>query len=154
MKKRFFRLVLAVVLSVMGTGGYAVSSFVSVSDTDSDGSAIVAYLFLSNSCPWCRKLKQENFPTQFRQKYAGRVTLKEYEIHTTEGRQQFSKLTKKHGLSGGVPVLIIGSTVVPGYSSNMMARADDAVKKESKNHPAVKKKAPKKEDNLPAVISI
>lgn len=151
--KKILPFVLVATLLAIGYIPGGASSFVVVDDSEETAS-VQAYLFLSNSCPWCRKLKQENFPAQFRKKYARRVNLKEYEIHTAEGRQQFSKLTKKHGLSGGVPVLIVGDAVLQGYSADLMARADEAVRKESKKAHPVKKSAKKKGKELPPVISI
>lgn len=153
MRKRIFLFVSSIVLLTMCfTQGVAASSFVAEPEADED--AVVAYLFLSDTCPWCRKLKQEGFAAKFRQQYAGSAVLKEYEIHSQDGRQQFSRMTKKHNLSGGVPVLIVGDTVLPGYSENMLARAGEAVRKERQKQPAVKKTAKKKENNLPAVIGI
>jgi hypothetical protein len=154
MKKNVLLLVFGIALAIaVGFQQGVAASFVAAEETE-EAVSIQAYLFLSNTCPWCRKLKQEGFATKFRQKYAGRVNFKEYEIHTPQGKQQFGRLIKKHGLSGGVPVLIIGDTVLQGYSADLMTRANAAVQKERKKARPVKKTAKKKEKNLPAVISI
>lgn len=158
MKRSLFLFVLCVFLPICTFAQLNKSSFVASAEPEADSeSAIPVYLFVSNSCPWCRKLKQEGFPAKFKQKYASEVIFKEYEVHSTEGQQQFSAMIKKHHLKGGVPVLIIGNTVLPGYSPNMMARADEAMQKErgNKKYKVVKKKPVKKEEEkLPEVISI
>ena len=158
MKKIIFLFVLCVFLPVCTYAQLNKSSFVAPADSEAESeAAIPVYLFVSNSCPWCRKLKQEGFPTKFKQKYGSEVVFKEYEVHSTEGLQQFRAMAKKHHLSGGVPVLIIGNTVLPGYSANMLARADEAMKKErgNKKYKVVKKKPVKKEEEkLPEVIGI
>ena len=154
MKKSIFFFALLVFLPPCVQAELNTASFVVSADEDSTAS-IPAYLFLSNSCPWCRKLKQEGFPAKFKQKYAGEVVLKEYEIHTQEGQQQYQAMIRKHHLKGGVPMLIIGDTTVPGYSANMLSRADEAVRKERGNKKyQVKKKPVKKEENLPEVLGI
>lgn len=153
MKKKIFIYLLPVVFLLVCCMQKAVSSSFVLAPS-AEGETIAAYLFLSDSCPWCRKLKESGFVAQFKKKYAGEVVLKEYEVHTPAGRQQFARLTKKHGLSGGVPVLIIGNTVVPGYSDNMMFRADEAVQKERKAPRPVKKKAKQNTEEAPALIHI
>ena len=153
MKKKICLLASVFILLVACFVQGSASSFVVAEETE-EPAPIEAYLFLSDSCPWCRKVKQEGFTAKFRQKYGGRVRLREYEIHTPQGKQQFSRLTQKHGLSGSVPVLIIGDTVLPGYSADMLTRAGQAVQQESKKLRPVKKKTKKKEKELPAVISI
>ncbi|MCQ2411259.1 MAG: hypothetical protein MJ053_07420 [Elusimicrobiaceae bacterium] len=152
MKKIIYVFISAVALLMSATGlGVASSSF--VVNPEDDGATVTAYLFLSDMCPWCRKLKQEGFAAKFKKKYAGKVVLKEYEIHTAQGRQQFSRMTQKYNLSGGVPVLIVGDTVLPGYSQNMLERAGQAMEKErKKKRPS--KKSSKKESNLPVVMGI
>lgn len=95
--------------------------------------AIPAYLFLSDTCPWCRKLKQQGFAAKFRRKHEMDVNLKEYEVSkSAEGMREYSKMLRKHKLQGGVPLLIIGNTVIHGYYDDMLARADAAVQKELK----------------------
>ena len=93
---------------------------------------IPATLFLSNSCGWCRKLKNSGFIEKFQNKYEGDVELKVYEVHSSEGNQAFSQALRKHHLSGGVPLLIIGNSVIHGYSDQMMALADEKVRLELK----------------------
>lgn len=108
---------------------------------------IAAQLFLSDSCGWCKKLKQSGFPSKFKNKYQEDVDLKVYEVHSTEGSREFAKAIKKHNLKGGVPLLIIGDSVIHGYSDNMMALADEKVRIE------LKKRGPAAPVG-PAVVSI
>ncbi len=152
MKKKIYSFIFVTVLLLAVFNPASASSFVMAADAG--GQEIKAYLFLSDSCPWCRKLKQEGFAAKFRQKYAGRITLKEYEIHTPEGSQLFNKMIKKYKLRGGVPTLIVGDTALPGYSENMLARAEEAVEKESKKPRLLQKTAASKASTLPAVMSI
>lgn len=93
---------------------------------------ITATLFLSDSCGWCNKLKRSGFVEKFQNKYQGDVELTVYEVHSAIGRQEFSKAVQKHHLSGGVPLLIIGSSVIHGYSDQMMELADEKVNLEFK----------------------
>ena len=109
---------------------------------------IQAQLFLSDSCGWCKKLKQSGFPTKFQKKYAGEVELQIYEVHSTQGSREFSKALKKHKLQGGVPLLIIGNSVIHGYSDQMMALADEKVRLELKN------RRPVEISDGPSVVSI
>ena len=154
MKKIILFCVSCLFLAVCMAADIKAASFVENPEEET-ASSIPAYLFLSDSCPWCRKLKQQGFPAKFRNKYAGQVTLKEYEIHTPAGKQQFRALAQKHQLDGGVPVLIIGETVISGYSDDILVRAGQAVQKERKTGKyQTKKRTSKKEQNLPMVISI
>lgn len=153
MKKIIFGVGLAVVLLFAGTGpSLAVSSF--VAEPEQDKEAVKAYLFLSDTCPWCRKLKQEGFAEKFQRKYAGQVVLKEYEVHTAQGRQQFSAMRKKHNLDGGVPVLIVGNEVFVGYSQNLLTRAGKALQRERQKARPAKTVSKKKGKELPSVVGI
>lgn len=109
---------------------------------------IKAQLFLSDTCPWCQKLKNSGFPTKFKNKYAEEVDLKIYEVNSKEGNREFYKAVKKYNLRGGVPLMIIGSSVIPGYSDNMMEIADEKVRIELKKRPMHEVPAG------PAVVSI
>lgn len=153
MKKIIVRVIFVIGLLVAANSqSAAVSSFVAVPQEDKQ--AVKAYLFLSDGCPWCRKLKQEGFSAKFSKKYAGQVVLEEYEVHTPQGRQQFARMRKKHNLDGGVPVLIVGEQVFVGYSENLLSRAGKALQKERQKAPAVKKVSKKKEQELPPVVGI
>ena len=107
---------------------------------------IPAQLFLSDSCGWCKKLKQSGFPGKFKAKYAGEVDLQIYEVHSEQGKREFSKAVKKHNLSGGVPLLVIGDSVIHGYAENMMELADQKVRAE------LKKRGPVEQG--PSIVSI
>ncbi len=112
---------------------------------------ISAKLFLSDSCGWCRKLKQSGFPGKFRNKYIDEVDLKIYEVHSADGRREFARAIQKHHLSGGVPLLIIGNSVIHGYSDEMMALADEKVRIELKK---LGREPGKPKQEGPAVVSI
>jgi len=107
---------------------------------------IPAQLFLSDSCGWCKKLKGSGFPEKFKRKYVGEVDLQVYEVHSKQGGREFAKAIKKHNLSGGVPLLVIGNSVIHGYSDQMMELADEKVRLE------LKKRGPVVQG--PAVVSI
>lgn len=108
---------------------------------------VTAKLFLSDSCGWCKKLKQSGFPEKFKNKYADEVDLQIYEVHSAQGKREFAAAVKKHKLSGGVPLLIIGNSVIAGYSDNMMALADEKVRIELKKRGPIAPAGP-------AVVSI
>lgn len=109
-----------------------------------------AQLFLSNSCGWCNKLKRSGFIEKFKEKYEGEVELKVYEVHTTEGRTGYSRALKKHQLSGGVPLLIIGGSNIQGYADNLMELADEKVRLEFKKLG----RTPGETSSGPSVVSI
>ncbi|MBO4675533.1 MAG: hypothetical protein J5601_05580 [Elusimicrobiaceae bacterium] len=101
--------------------------------TPKRGQTLEAMLFLSPTCPWCKKVKSEGFPQKFRNKFAGRVNLTEYEVgNNPENNALYSRMIKKHNLSGGVPLLIIGNSHIQGYSPDLLQLASDAAEKELK----------------------
>lgn len=88
-----------------------------------------ALLFLNPSCPWCKKLKNEGWIEQFRQKYQGQVELVEYDLSKQKHQEVFIQLLIKHNLRQvGTPVLFVGDQVISGYPFDN--RADEAVQKE------------------------
>ena len=116
--------------------------------------AIPAYLFLSDTCPWCRKLKQQGFAAKFKRKHETDVNLKEYEVsNSSEGMREYSKMIRKYKLQGGVPLMIVGDTVLQGYSDDMLSRADEALQKELKKLNRTSG-ASGATSSLPAVLSI
>lgn len=95
---------------------------------------VEAMLFLSPTCPWCQRLKKEGFARKFRDKYDGQVVLTEYMLDKDENTALYSKMIRKHKLSGGVPLLIIGNTPLQGYSEKLLDQASAAADKEIKKH--------------------
>ncbi len=140
-----------ILLLVGGMPEAVAAPFVVVSEAD--GGPIPAYLFLSNTCPWCRKLKQEGFADKFRSKYAEDVTLKEYEVSSAEGQKKYRELSRTMELPSGVPLLVIGTTTISGYSEDILVRAGQAVQKERKSG-RYKKTAPAKKEEPAGFISI
>ena len=76
---------------------------------------IQAMLFLSPSCPWCKKLKEEGFPQKFRKQYEGKINLTVIELDSDEKMTLYKHVLKRYKISSGVPLLIIGSTPIRGY---------------------------------------
>ena len=95
---------------------------------------INAMLFLSPTCPWCQRLQREGFTRKFQDKYEGQIILKEYILNTQANTDLYTKAVKKHNLSGGVPLLIIGSTPIQGYSERMLEQASAVADKEIKKN--------------------
>ena len=93
-----------------------------------------AMLFLSPTCPWCQRLKKEGFTRKFQDKYEGQIVLKEYMLDKPENTTLYSQMVKKHKLSGGVPLLIIGGTPIQGYSEKMLEQASAVAEKEIKKN--------------------
>lgn len=89
-----------------------------------------AMLFLSPTCPWCQRVKKEGFARKFQDKYDGQIVLKEYMLDKQENMAIYSQMVKKHKLSGGVPLLIIGSTPIQGYSEKLLEQASAVAEKE------------------------
>lgn len=113
---------------------------------------IKAMLFLSDTCPWCRKLKRSGFVERFRRKYRGDIELSEYEVSSQENMRLYSKMVRKYKLSGGVPLLIIGNTPIQGYSDDMMKLADDAAFQEFRRHNRMTAQA--EAAAMPAILDI
>lgn len=88
---------------------------------------IQASLFLSPSCGWCRRLKQEGWARKFKKKYEGQITLTEYDVSLPKNEKKLHDLMNKHNLKKiGFPVLFIGNSVVRGYP---LAEADAIAEK-------------------------
>lgn len=95
---------------------------------------IQASLFLSPTCPWCQRVQKEGFARKFREKYDGQIILTEYMLNNDTNMAFYSKTIKKHNLSGGVPLLIIGNTPIQGYSEKLLEQASAVAEKEIKKH--------------------
>lgn len=88
---------------------------------------VKALLFLSPTCPWCKRLKSEGWPAAFRNKYQGRVELIEYDLSVAKDKELLMKLMKQHNMTRiGYPVLFVGNSVIQGYP---LSGADEAVQK-------------------------
>ena len=91
--------------------------------------SVKAFLFLSPTCPWCKKLKQDGWPEQFRQKYQGQVELVVYELNNDKNEQiLIGFMQKRHMTRIGYPVLFVGDEVFQGYP--LADRADATIQKE------------------------
>ena len=91
---------------------------------------VQAVLFTSPYCPHCRHLKQDGFPQQFRDKYGGTVELLEYDLTENANNVLFSQTLTAYQLeSAGIPMLVVGETVLQGYPTQIASGADEAVKK-------------------------
>lgn len=95
---------------------------------------LTASLYLSPTCPWCNKVKKEGFTKKFNQKYGDLIVLTEYTLDNNQNMALYSAAIKKHKLSGGVPLLIIGDTPIQGYSEQLLKIAGEAAEKEIKKH--------------------
>lgn len=91
---------------------------------------VQAVLFTSPYCPHCRHLKQDGFPEQFRQKYAGKVELIEYDLTEEANNVLFYQTLQTYGVdSAGIPMLVVGKTVLQGYPAQIATESDPAVQK-------------------------
>ncbi len=95
---------------------------------------LTASLYLSPTCPWCKKVQQEGFTKKFNKKYGDLIVLQEYMLDNNQNMALYSAAVKKHKLSGGVPLLIIGDTPIQGYSEQLLKIASEAAEKEIKKH--------------------
>jgi len=93
-----------------------------------------AMLFLSPTCPWCQRVQKEGFARKFQDKYDGQIVLTTYMLDKQENMDAYSKMVKKHKLSGGVPLLIIGNTPIQGYSEKLLEQASAVAEKEIQKH--------------------
>ncbi len=92
--------------------------------------AVQAVLFTSPYCPHCRHLKQDGFPQQFRDKYNGTVELVEYDLTEQANNVLFFQTLQAYQLdSAGIPMLVVGETVLQGYPTQIGTGADEAVQK-------------------------
>ncbi len=91
---------------------------------------VQAVLFTSPYCPHCRHLKQDGFPQQFRDQYGDAVELLEYDLTENANNVLFSQTLAAYQLeSAGIPMLVVGETVLQGYPTQIATGADEAVKK-------------------------
>ena len=91
---------------------------------------VQAVLFTSPYCPHCRHLKQDGFPEQFRQKYAGKVELIECDLTEEANNVLFYQTLQTYGVdSAGIPMLVVGKTVLQGYPAQIATESDQAVQK-------------------------
>lgn len=94
-----------------------------------------AVLFTSPYCPHCRHLKQDGFPQTFKEKYKGQVRLVEYDLTQDANNVIFSQTMEAYQLeSAGIPMLVIGETVLQGYPSQIGPGADTAVAQALRNN--------------------
>lgn len=94
-----------------------------------------AVLFTSPYCPHCRHLKQDGFPQTFKEKYKGQARLVEYDLTQDANNVIFSQTMEAYQLeSAGIPMLVIGETVLQGYPSQIGPGADTAVAQALRNN--------------------
>ncbi len=87
---------------------------------------IKAMLFVSPTCPRCQRLKRDGWVAQFEDKYAGKISLTEYDLSIPKNEQLLQNMMHKHNLQRvAYPTLFIAGNVVQGYPLN----ADPVVKK-------------------------
>ncbi len=87
---------------------------------------IKAMLFVSPTCPRCQRLKRDGWVAQFEDKYAGKISLTEYDLSIPKNEQLLQNMMRKHNLQRvAYPTLFIAGNVVQGYPLN----ADPVVKK-------------------------
>ena len=122
MLKRMFKFLLLTAALFWGTGASAWAA------------PVQAVLFTSPYCPHCRHLKEDGFPQQFREKYKGKAELFEYDLTEQANNVLFFQTLQAYGLdSAGIPMLVIGETVLQGYPTQIGSQADEAVQKAHSN---------------------
>ncbi len=108
-----------------------------------------AVLFTSPYCPHCRHLKQDGFPQTFKEKYKGQVRLVEYDLTQDANNVIFSQTMEAYQLeSAGIPMLVIGETVLQGYPSQIGPGADTAVAQALRNNETTRVPGLQTEENL------
>lgn len=108
-----------------------------------------AVLFTSPYCPHCRHLKQDGFPQTFKEKYKGQVRLVEYDLTQDANNVIFSQTMEAYQLeSAGIPMLVIGETVLQGYPSQIGPGADTAVEQALRNNETTRVPGLQTEENL------
>lgn len=94
-----------------------------------------AVLFTSPYCPHCRHLKQDGFPQAFKEKHQDKVCLTEYDLTQDANNVIFSQTLEAYHLdNAGIPMLIVGETVLQGYPAQIGPGADAAVQKAIDNN--------------------
>ncbi len=74
------------------------------------------FLFTHTDSPLCKQLKQEHWDTDFQQKYKGTIELVEYDMINPDNRIPLRSLMRRYQMpSLTVPMLFIGSHILPGY---------------------------------------
>lgn len=112
---------------------------------------VEAVLFSSPYCPHCRHLKQDKFPEQFRAKHKDAVRLTEYDLTEGANNVLFSQTLEAYRLdSAGIPMLIVGETVLQGYPNQIVSGADEAVRKAAANQEKTRVPGLMREEEKPA----
>ncbi|WP_428076536.1 hypothetical protein [Candidatus Avelusimicrobium fimicolum] len=94
-----------------------------------------AVLFTSPYCPHCRHLKQDGFPQAFKEKHQDKIRLTEYDLTQDANNVIFSQTLEAYHLdNAGIPMLIVGETVLQGYPAQIGPGADAAVQKAIDNN--------------------
>ena len=94
-----------------------------------------AVLFTSPYCPHCRHLKLDGFPQAFKEKHQDKVRLTEYDLTQDANNVIFSQTLEAYHLdNAGIPMLIVGETVLQGYPTQIGPGADAAVQKAIDNN--------------------
>lgn len=94
-----------------------------------------AVLFTSPYCPHCRHLKQDGFPQAFKEKHQDKIRLTEYDLTQDANNVIFSQTLEAYHLdNAGIPMLIVGETVLQGYPTQIGPGADAAVQKAIDNN--------------------
>lgn len=116
---------------------------------------VEAVLFSSPYCPHCRHLKQDGFPEQFRAKHKGTVHLTEYDLTEGANNVLFSQTLEAYQLdSAGIPMLIVGETVLQGYPNQIVSGADEAVRKAAANKEQTRVPGLTSEEEKPAPAAV
>lgn len=102
-------------------------SFFAVSDVFAAENKVTLYLFYGDGCPHCAHEKE--FLNDIKDDY-NNLEIVQYEVWYDEDNQDFLEKVKEELEidKNGVPVTIIGETVIMGYSDSMQGKIKRAIK--------------------------
>ncbi|MBP5617246.1 MAG: thioredoxin family protein [Elusimicrobiaceae bacterium] len=102
---------------------------------------VKAMLFFSPTCPRCQRMRQEGWVSKFEEKYAGKVSLTQYDLSVPQNAELLQTLMQKYKLSQvNYPTLFIGGYVVQGYPLDADPVVAKVLAKSTPAKKAVKKK--------------
>lgn len=114
-----FNKILVIFLIFIGLFAY----FVAPGEKADTGESFVHFFYLP-TCPHCAE--QYGFNDELIERYG--IDIIEHDVSTPEGSKLFKELGGKYQLKGLVPTTIVGESVFVGYTEEIGAKIEDAIK--------------------------
>ena len=104
-----------------------------------------AMLFTAPWCPHCQHLKADGFIEHFRQSNPD-ISLHTFDVTDPGSSLLFHEVTQKYQTkTEGIPLLVVGDTVLQGYPTQIASGLEKALKKARENHEVLRVAVPESE---------